>query len=381
MPNVLDELYIMLELLTVQERSSKSTTNQTNKMYLNNVHNCVYFACEVLLQEAGLLENLNKVTLDLLSDIPRIDLFSPTLNMTLSEARKRKQASSRSRRQSSNTFLESVRFMPETDSNTNFATDRDFQVRLFLKFIRVNKVTVTSILVLILTIFLQDFKKQRDLFYEILRTWQGTSDQSDAFGRSFQDRFGDSVARLVSMNCNPVNLHHLARLVRDQMVNSCLSEFFEKSGEGVSMLGRPMDRVKLGRLQSRIEPQGAQAFFRDLIQCSSNSYSFLTHLKGALCEAIEKGNSESFAIEEDMRSGKRSGHQDDHDNDIAASVSVESFSLLNDIPAMICKLRILGSFSVSSTRCPSDTIRTLFPVSSSTRRSGSGSGCCLLIWI
>jgi len=315
-PNVLDELYLMLELLTVQERSSKSTTNQTNKMYLNNVHNCVYFACEVLLQEAGLLENLNKVTLDLLSDIPRIDLFSPTLNMTLSEARKRKQASSRSRRQSSNTFLESVRFMPETDSNTNFATDRDFQ----------------------------DFKKQRDLFYEILRTWQGTSDQSDAFGRSFQDRFGDSVARLVSMNCNPVNLHHLARLVRDQMVNSCLSEFFEKSGEGVSMLGRPMDRVKLGRLQSRIEPQGAQAFFRDLIQCSSNSYSFLTHLKGALCEAIEKGNSESFAIEEDMRSGKRSGHQDDHDNDIAASVSVESFSLLNDIPAMICKLRILGKF-------------------------------------
>ena len=129
------------------------------------------------------------------------------------------------------------------------------------------------------TIFLQDFKKQRDLFYEILRTWQGTSDQSDVFGRSFQDRFGDGVARLVSMNCNPVNLDHLARLVRDQMVNSCLSEFFDKSEEGlgVSMLGRPLDRVKFGRLQSRIEPQGAQAFYRDLIQCSGSSYPFLYH--------------------------------------------------------------------------------------------------------
>ena len=194
------------------------------------------------------------------------------------------------------------------------------------------------------TIFLQDFKKQRDLFYEILRTWQGTSDQSDVSGRSFQDRFGDGVARLVSMNCNAVNLDHLARLVRDQMVNSCLTEFFEKSGEGVSMLGRPMDRVKFGRLQSRIEPQGAQAFYRDLIQCSSNSYSFIYHLRGAIWEAIEKGNSESFAIEEDMRSKKRSGHQDDHDNDVVTRVSVESFSLQNDIPAMICRLRILGKF-------------------------------------
>ena len=95
---------------------------------LNSVHNCVYFACEVLLQEASLLKNLNKVTLDLLSDIPRIDLFSPTLNMEMTKARERKETSSRSRRQSSSTFLESVRFMPETDSNTNFPTDRDFQV-------------------------------------------------------------------------------------------------------------------------------------------------------------------------------------------------------------------------------------------------------------
>ena len=128
-PNVLYELYLMFELLTVQERSSKSNNKIASLMYLNSVHNCVYFACEVLLQEASLLKNLNKVTLDLLSDIPRIDLFSPTLNMEMTKARERKETSSRSRRQSSSTFLESVRFMPETDSNTNFPTDRDFQVR------------------------------------------------------------------------------------------------------------------------------------------------------------------------------------------------------------------------------------------------------------
>ena len=194
---------------------------------------------------------------------------------------------------------------------------------------------------------MQDFKKQRDLFYEILRTWQGTSD------RSFQD----NVARLVNINCNPVNLDHLARLVRDQMVKSCLYEFFEKSGEGLAMLGRPMDRVKFGRLQSRIEPQDASGrdqsldagrnvtlFYRDLIQCSSNSYTFIYHLRGAIWDAIEKGNSESIAIEEDMRSKRTSGHQDHHDNVTDTGVSFESFSLQNDIPAMICGLRILGKF-------------------------------------
>ena len=164
------------------------------------------------------------------------------------------------------------------------------------------------------------------------------------FSGSFHDRFGESVARLVSINCNPVNLDHLARLVRDQLVNSCLSEFFEKSGEGVSMLGRPMDRGKFGRLQSRIEPQGAQAFYRGLIQCSSNSYSFLHHLRGALWEAIEKGNAESFAFEEHMRSEKRGGYQDENDTDMVNSLSVETFSLENDIPAVIARLRILGKF-------------------------------------
>lgn len=129
-PNVLDEIYLMFELLTLHERSFKSTSKSAAMMYLNNVHNCVYFACEVLLQESRLLMNLNKVTLDMLSDIPRIAQFSPTLSMEVIKAREKTETSSRSRRQSSNTFGESVRFMPETDSYTNFPTQGDFQVRL-----------------------------------------------------------------------------------------------------------------------------------------------------------------------------------------------------------------------------------------------------------
>ena len=153
------------------------------------------------------------------------------------------------------------------------------------------------------------------------------------------------------MNSNPVNLAHLARLVRDQMVNMCLYEVFAKLGEDVSMLGHPMDQIKLGRLQSRIDPQGtriehqgAQGFYRDLIQCSSNSFAFLTHLREALWEAIEKGNAESFSIEEDMRSRKRNSQEEEDDYSMATGANVESFSLLNDIPAIICTLCLLGKF-------------------------------------
>ena len=141
MPNLLKEFYLIVELLTVQERSFKPPkTAKTNppSYLLDNVHNCVYFACELLLQEASLLENFDQVTLDLLWDNPRIGLFSPTLR---TEARKCKKSFSQNRRQSSNTLstqanapLEFVRFMPERDSNTNFPTDRDFQVRIFYSY-------------------------------------------------------------------------------------------------------------------------------------------------------------------------------------------------------------------------------------------------------
>ena len=152
------------------------------------------------------------------------------------------------------------------------------------------------------------------------------------------------------MNSNPVNLSHLARLVRDQMVNTCLHEVLTKSGADMPMLGRPMDPIKLGRLQSRIDPQGvrietrgAQGFYCDLIQCSGNSFAFLTHLRVALWEAIKKGNADSFAIEENMQSRKGNSHEENNDGRVTGA-SIESLSLLNDIPAIICTLRLLGKF-------------------------------------
>ena len=78
-PNLLDEFYLIVELLTVQVRSCKltKTAKSTASTYLNNVHNCVYFACKLLLEESSLLINFDQITLDLLWRNPRICLFSP----------------------------------------------------------------------------------------------------------------------------------------------------------------------------------------------------------------------------------------------------------------------------------------------------------------
>jgi hypothetical protein len=131
-PNVLAELYFMTELLTVQELKTKPARLPTAKeaKYFDNVHNCVYFACRFLSLEAKLLENLDGVTLDLLAENSRVDLFSPELKEAISRSREARKKGVRSRRESSHnsTGLESVRFKTETDNNTNFHSDRAFQV-------------------------------------------------------------------------------------------------------------------------------------------------------------------------------------------------------------------------------------------------------------
>ncbi len=116
------------------------------------------------------------------------------------------------------------------------------------------------------------------------------------------------------MNKSPVNLIHLARLVRDQMVTTCLAEVFEKSGEDVLSLEKKADPAKLRQLHSRFCPtvhdnsdevdgqcpnttfEGSQLFYRDFLEHCDN-FAFTTHLKNALIESITEKNRESFDAE------------------------------------------------------------------------------------
>ena len=72
MPNFYVELYFVIELLLLDvpqdyERSQKDISTE----YLNSIHNCVYFACQVLCKTVKLLAMLDRTTIRLLMDNTR----------------------------------------------------------------------------------------------------------------------------------------------------------------------------------------------------------------------------------------------------------------------------------------------------------------------
>ena len=86
MPNFFVELYFVIELLLLdvpQEYELK--TRESSSVYLNTIHNCVYFSCQVLARTLEHLSHLDKTTIRLLSDNTRLTQFSPSLAEQLSE--------------------------------------------------------------------------------------------------------------------------------------------------------------------------------------------------------------------------------------------------------------------------------------------------------
>ncbi|XP_015780287.1 PREDICTED: codanin-1-like [Acropora digitifera] len=97
-PNVTAELYFVVQILTVcgvssdskenEETNSNSTENNNGKNNLNifySLHNCTYFAVKVLQDLQRLILLLDKDTLRLFAENPRIADFSPTLKETFLE--------------------------------------------------------------------------------------------------------------------------------------------------------------------------------------------------------------------------------------------------------------------------------------------------------
>jgi hypothetical protein len=208
--NVAAEFYLLCEFLAVQERNVNEAKAMQPSSILNTVHNCVYFACNVLNRQDRLLKFADEATLTLLKESIRIKLFAPGLSkklehfLKLSVKRSTKKISLKGAYQSSN-VLESVRFHSSQDNVDNFPSDRTFQ----------------------------DFKKQRDLFYEILRSWK-----SEGFGegaeeryegenqKKFDEMFGERMRTLFKIQRHPTNILHLARLFTEQLLNTCLARLW-----------------------------------------------------------------------------------------------------------------------------------------------------------
>lgn len=68
------------------------------------------------------------------------------------------------------------------------------------------------------------FRKQRDSFYEIFISWE----QQQHNPKYFETNLLSKVKSLLSLSKEPTNYFHLANLIKNQLIASCISSYFEK---------------------------------------------------------------------------------------------------------------------------------------------------------
>uniref|UniRef100_A0A669PKE1 Codanin-1 C-terminal domain-containing protein n=1 Tax=Phasianus colchicus TaxID=9054 RepID=A0A669PKE1_PHACC len=280
-PNIFLEIFFVLQLLTSKGTSaseeeesdlevSEGSKDVSRRQHFRSVHNCVYFAVQVLDYQYEIISHLEKGTLKFLAENERIATFSPTLHERLKQAYESSTAKVSLLLPCS---VQSVSFQPETDNRSNFPSDRAFHI----------------------------FKKQRDIFYELLREWE---DNHEKPGWDFERVLGSKIRAMMAHLSATCNHSHFARLFQKQLTQMCKDPIGGGASWGdtpdqdvLNMLG-PDNLSRLKRLQERfVVPQsirgpcpppsfpGCQQFFRDFI-LSAGSYQFNQHLVDSLCLKI-----------------------------------------------------------------------------------------------
>uniref|UniRef100_A0A3B3S8G3 Codanin 1 n=1 Tax=Paramormyrops kingsleyae TaxID=1676925 RepID=A0A3B3S8G3_9TELE len=260
-PNVFLELFFLLQLLTSRTQPVAETEEEGPQ---------ATGACtgEGLSSAAVLLVcHLDKGTLRLLAENERLGSFSPSLRERLTQAQETRRAAP-----TLPPFMQSVSFQPATDNRSNFSSDKAFHT----------------------------FKKQRDVFYELLREWE---DNHQEPGWEFERVLGRKVREMVSQMSVAGNHSHFARLFQKQLVQMCKAQQVTGSpgdAPGPDLLGilgaDSLGRLK--RLQERlIQPQGLtgpcpppsfpghQEFFRDFLR-TAGSCQLNQHLTDSLCQQL-----------------------------------------------------------------------------------------------
>lgn len=281
-PCIFLEMFFVLQLLTSRGVSGSESAEQgisvcedspdvLEKAYLGNVHNCVYFSVRVLEKQFELVSHLDKCTLRLLSENERVGTFSSSLKDCLAEAQDNCTAKVPP---SPPLFVHSVPFQPATDNRSNFSSDKAFHT----------------------------FKKQRDVFYGLLREWEDSHKEP---GWDFEAALGNRVRMMVSQLTAAGSQSHFARLFQKQLVQMCkgpsvlASSSDAPDADLLGMLGADsLGRLK--RLQQRlVQPQsligpcpppsfpGHQEFFKGFLQTAS-SCQLNQHLKDGLCQQLLK---------------------------------------------------------------------------------------------
>jgi hypothetical protein len=290
-PNILVEIYLVLELLTVKDILNGSLNKPHNSLF-GSVHNCVYFASKVLMDQIEQFEFMDRVTIVYLVENPRLDMFCPVVKTKLEAI-----LSHRKVRHNSNglypDLLQSVRFQSETDNRDTFPDAQTFQ----------------------------DFKKQRDLFYELLRNWKSST--TTASEATTGGNFSTSVTKLLTLQDNPVNLSHFAKLFQEQLLTMCINDLNTNEAAAVDEADLEADLKLLSEIKKKMNPSkwrslqarlimpsqfggpcpgvkfsGSQEFFREFITAGGGCHGFIVHLTDFILATILTMNSVIFDLDE-----------------------------------------------------------------------------------
>ncbi|XP_060275122.1 codanin-1 isoform X3 [Ovis aries] len=199
-PNLFLELFFVLQLLTARRmvaakdsdlEPTPGAVDSLESPLFQSVHDCVFFAVQVLEHQFHVLSHLDKGTLKLLAENERLLCFSPALQGRLRAAYEGSVAKVSLAMPPS---AQAVSFQPETDNRANFSSDRAFHT----------------------------FKKQRDVFYEVLREWE---DRHEEPGWDFEKGLGSRIRAMMGQLSAACSHSHFVRLFQKQLLQGERRQF------------------------------------------------------------------------------------------------------------------------------------------------------------
>ena len=281
--NILSEYSYLFNLLNTEQEPLNQPTHQDHNQnesptevasnLLKNLNNCIFFTVHVLSCQKVNLALLDIMTLRVLIDNERIQQLANELYdhvRSVIQLKSQLSTSNKMVNNSENSMSKVVFYQQETDNRDNFPSDREFGA----------------------------FKKQRDLFYTILRSWEQKHLDQDY---DVKKDLGLKIRTLLTLMEHPINMAHLARLFTAQLIISCN---FDHSANELQMVLPNIDLSKLSKLRQRlIAPSqfstqylfpGNQAFFRDFIVICENHMMFMEQLKISLINELMQINNSSM---------------------------------------------------------------------------------------
>lgn len=218
--NITSEIYFLISLLLVKhyDKSTKNVSTSSNEdmpegidflneedrhelqsiiqhgKHLNasnlfgTIHNIVYFAARCLETQIDILKYYDKSTLNLLCKNKRLQSYFSSFSEKLGKISQKK--SERVLELPNGNVETNVCFNLDTDNRDNFPNDSVFHA----------------------------FRKQRDLFYDILRVWEK---QHLVTGWDFSVGLGGKIKGLFSLQNDPVTFVHFSRLFKAQLLSTC----------------------------------------------------------------------------------------------------------------------------------------------------------------